>query len=135
MAFQLQCLLVSIHARLATGDGLLPALWIGTGTFQFTPVLRRATKQGCFFVLPRVFQFTPVLRRATIIRYRIDDLDVSIHARLATGDDGLIKGGEIVVFQFTPVLRRATCFVILRIVLILVSIHARLATGDSKHCS
>ena len=33
---------------------------------------------------------------------------VSIHARLATGDDGAMFDWSQIVFQFTPVLRRAT---------------------------
>ncbi len=57
-----------------------------------------------------MFQFTPVLRRAT----RRDEFwvyiqDVSIHARLATGDGAMLS----IIDRF-----------------IYVSIHARLATGD-----
>ena len=33
--------------------------------FQFTPVMRRATRSGCGLVLSGTFQFTPVMRRAT----------------------------------------------------------------------
>ena len=145
---------VSIHARLATGDVYFAAAGIDE-VFQFTPVLRRATcvrpcraaTASCFNSRPSCdgrpqivwlpwpsvwFQFTPVLRRATVRDDRADgDADVSIHARLATGDqtrkrrrrpgtcfnsrpscDGrplcAAFSSADIPFQFTPVLRRAT---------------------------
>ncbi len=62
-------------------------------------------------MLSKRFQFTPVLRRATPSEYANHALaDVSIHARLATGD--MRKKGKINH--------------------IVVSIHARLATGDGE---
>ena len=119
---------VSIHARLATGDWLEKST-SGPMVFQFTPVLRRATSLFTTLPSPMRFQFTPVLRRATRRVPSTRDFDVSIHARLATGDSCSIRprarrcfnsrpscdGRHIVVdpyandtFQFTPVLRRAT---------------------------
>ena len=97
---------VSIHARLTTGDmRRLPQR--RSATFQFTPVLRRATTRATtaqpttsFNSRPSCdgrqlrknrrsfhqFQFTPVLRRATLGGALQGSLAVSIHARLATGD-------------------------------------------------
>ena len=80
-------IIVSIHARLATGDLAFPFLFAVFVWFQFTPVLRRATNSFRFSFQPIVFQFTPVLRRATGIAI----------STVATAS-----------FQFTPVLRRAT---------------------------
>jgi len=84
-------------------------------------------------VCPQImFQFTPVLRRATKLAVELGDISsVSIHARLATGDkadyagmiadqgfnsrpscDGRLRClyamPRCQEFQFTPVLRRAT---------------------------
>ena len=100
---------VSIHARLATGDDLLSGLQALSSLFQFTPVLRRATRNERETPMPAPFQFTPVLRRATPYFHRAYNL---------------------IWFQFTPVLRRATLFPILTVFFNMVSIHARLATGD-----
>ena len=99
--------------------------------FQFTPALRRATKRKrksqtekrfnsrppCdgrlrFFnpsALRCMFQFTPALRRATswpLPSFRV--VLVSIHARLATGDEVRAVLEYVEEFQFTPALRRAT---------------------------
>ena len=100
---------VSIHARLATGDASSRPTFRTSScfnsrpscdgrhhtrvsftdeTFQFTPVLRRATDAVCSGVMWKMwFQFTPVLRRAT---------------------GGLGAQYTVRKFQFTPVLRRAT---------------------------
>ena len=60
----LAVLVVSIHARLATGDR--DRRWYEShGLFQFTPVLRRATRFRADRTEAAKFQFTPVLRRAT----------------------------------------------------------------------
>ena len=99
--------------------------------FQFTPVVRRATKSSplftilvCFNSRPscdgrrrasrrcsgtRWFQFTPVVRRAT-------------HTKPRTM--------QCSVFQFTPVVRRATIPLKSELPSRDVSIHARRATGD-----
>ena len=78
---------VSIHARLATGDTSLNVRKSWTFKFQFTPVLRRATRP---FIVLQCFRV------------------VSIHARLATGDMSRVLSARDKLFQFTPVLRRAT---------------------------
>ena len=79
-------LAVSIHARLATGDAKYKRLQDAI-KFQFTPVLRRATRPHIGAVSDTTFQFTPVLRRATFHAVAADEVvEVSIHARLATGD-------------------------------------------------
>ena len=101
---------VSIHARLATGDRSVRQL-AASATFQFTPVLRRATASIYLPLLFWLFQFTPVLRRATRTR---------------------LTASAIRTFQFTPVLRRATRARPTRTRLTPVSIHARLATGDRR---
>ena len=78
-------------------------------TFQFTPVVRRATSKTKVFSWWSMFQFTPVVRRATHFHSPAHvPKTVSIHARRATGD---LKSRLIAVegrFQFTPVVRRAT---------------------------
>ena len=107
MAPRLYTRLVSIHARLATGD----ISHKPTVLFHVVSIhARLATGDDEAYMRRRgkKFQFTPVLRRATrpLIRYK--PREVSIHARLATGDK---KRGEVMVR-------------------IKVSIHARLATGD-----
>ena len=56
---------VSIHARLATGDWEKACETYAKCKFQFTPVLRRATLSVRLFLPDDAFQFTPVLRRAT----------------------------------------------------------------------
>ena len=79
------------------------------GTFQFTPVLRRATQK--FAILPGVASFNsrPSCDGRPRREARRRRGAVSIHARLATGDRA----------QDRPRIPRA------------VSIHARLATGDA----
>ncbi len=166
--------IVSIHARLATGDTARRVNPTVHSTFQFTPVLRRATQEEalrkailCFNSRPSCdgrlspgpsnavpgsfnsrpycdgrhtlqdgaaqvgFQFTPVLRRAT--RPDIQGPHgrrVSIHARLATGDRGRRpRRSTLCSFNSRPYCdgrRLAHVPNIHR----LVSIHARLATGD-----
>ena len=123
---------VSIHARRATGDlhprhrppiragfnsrpscdGRPSLQFSGSAppSFQFTPVVRRATKNRPNSVKFRLFQFTPVVRRATArLACGVVESVVSIHARRATGDIFPTKNGKLCnVFQFTPVVRRAT---------------------------
>ena len=83
-----------------------------------------------------LFQFTPALRRATRLRYLgKSQSEVSIHARLATGDERPKKIQHSKKFQFTPALRRATPLRKTRLERRLVSIHARLATGDAARDS
>ena len=78
---------VSIHARLATGDRRPRPVSCRRSGFQFTPVSRRATRLAQSQFNLNQFQFTPVSRRATVANRR--------HAT---------RYG----FQFTPVSRRAT---------------------------
>ena len=145
---------VSIHARLATGD-VKNGLNAAGQLFQFTPVLRRATKvevreesrivsiharlatgdttRICTSI-PRRFNSRPSCDgRLGVEKDDIVEAQVSIHARLATGDLRAEAFGFSPVFQFTPVLRRATSTsALLRRQV--VSIHARLATGDVCFC-
>jgi len=79
--------LVSIHARLATGD---VAEDCKPSAHRVSIHARLATGDASAD-LPKsyegMFQFTPVLRRATALAIVRDDVClVSIHARLATGD-------------------------------------------------
>ena len=143
---------VSIHARLATGD-ILHYATLDNERFQFTPVLRRATARGnrhrylCGFnsrpscdgrqkrlsvdVRVFVFQFTPVLRRATAAEStQTTPPEVSIHARLATGDDIVVKVGDGDDVSIHARLATGDGLAVERAVRRLVSIHARLATGD-----
>ena len=76
---------VSIHARLATGDRVCVSSALRR-TFQFTPVLRRATIACVNLGIDHRFNSRPScdgrLREQPVERSR----EVSIHARLATGD-------------------------------------------------
>ena len=100
--------LVSIHARRATGDKIQGAQALKVFTFQFTPVVRRATPLG----LGRFHRTVSIhARRATGDRLAISPVGaamVSIHARRATGDSWQGNSNNMGVFQFTPVVRRAT---------------------------
>ena len=122
--------IVSIHARLATGDQASARV---QPDFAVSIHARLATGDVVhkLATLMARFQFTPVLRRATRVGVAVDGRKlVSIHARLATGDIEVpyIVAGE--TFQFTPVLRRATPVCGAPATMLRVSIHARLATGD-----
>ena len=125
--------MVSIHARLATGDARFRECPLPPPCFNSRPSCdgrpgqadgqqagRRFNSRPSCDGRPKVqtnaaeyrlFQFTPVLRRATD-ETELNDLlwFVSIHARLATGD------------ARPTVLARC----------MKVSIHARLATGDAR---
>ena len=122
---------VSIHARHATGDTPLGKSPPSSRRFQFTPVMRRATG----WVHPRQpsgrFNSRPSCDGRPDGYPRDSRLDVSIHARHATGDappGEPIRAGTVSSharhatgdpfrmsvrfsdfwFQFTPVMRRAT---------------------------
>ena len=84
---------VSIHARRATGDEPTFRINGTVATFQFTPVVRRATILRQAQTTERGFQFTPVVRRATPKR---------------------LPPKKPLPFQFTPVVRRATPRLLLR---------------------
>ena len=129
-AVEIAARLVSIHARLATGDGDARR---AAHASDVSIHARLATGDDDFEDLRAqgLFQFTPVLRRATRCRdSRARLLDVSIHARLATGDMGCQRHiSRAIRFnsrpscdgrRLAPLPRRGD----------LVSIHARLATGD-----
>ena len=77
---------VSIHARHATGDGDAEARR-GGGSFQFTPVMRRATGRVDDDLCERLVSIHA--RHATgdcVVATRDVEARVSIHARHATGD-------------------------------------------------
>ena len=124
---------VSIHARHATGD-VDEAYKPGGKTFQFTPVMRRATSGdpgaardlACFNSRPSCDG-----RRA---RHRLH------HDRRRFNSRPSCDGRQVpptscplfVLFQFTPVMRRATRLDGLQLTKSAVSILARHATGDSS---
>ena len=56
--------LVSIHAPRARGDRFAQVI-NKPSRFQFTPLVRGATRKGAFNVSALVFQFTPLVRGAT----------------------------------------------------------------------
>ena len=76
---------VSIHAPRARGDTArtyakyLPA-------FQFTPLVRGATRTMVAVLNYMLFQFTPLVRGATVKFLYGTKSDVSIHAPRARGD-------------------------------------------------
>jgi len=77
---------VSIHARLATGDANLgEQAVLNKVSIHARLATGDVNSKGVSDYL--TFQFTPVLRRATLRNRRnAERLRVSIHARLATGD-------------------------------------------------
>ena len=100
--------------------------------FQFTPVVRRATRGAGNGSAKSAFQFTPVVRRATS-KYCASVQPNCFNSRPSC--DGR-HGGNVMMglqemFQFTPVVRRATVGNEAAMREALVSIHARRATGDS----
>ena len=124
--------------------------------FQFTPVLRRATLFAAGNLLADsfnsrpscdgrreydgteeakgVFQFTPVLRRATpVLAHVLVVVDVSIHARLATGDRCSHRRRRAEQrFNSRPSCDGRHELDEIHYQHIDVSIHARLATGDAN---
>ncbi len=78
-----------------------------------------------------MFQFTPVLRRATYaLRLMLLSLEVSIHARLATGDADILARKAPGNVSIHARLATGDTPGGKRVIVIMVSIHARLATGD-----
>ena len=100
---------VSIHARHATGDVWASGLR-SDGVFQFTPVMRRATECADAEVVEVAFQFTPVMRRATCEQPRGCLERGGFNSRPSCDGRPQRRGCEAVS---------------------VVSIHARHATGDS----
>ena len=147
---------VSIHARLATGDRQTRENAPTTRPFQFTPVLRRATRHwDMLYYRTPCFNSRPSCDGRHGGEQPPHPLGVSIHARLATGDrvrHGAFRRRPVSIharlatgdlepwhwratdwrFQFTPVLRRATQAARRLTHKVIVSIHARLATGDRR---
>ena len=76
---------VSIHAPHARGDEVEIEVKDGA-SFQFTPLMRGATRRCFVFALTSLFQFTPLMRGATDVLDERDTGAVSIHAPHARGD-------------------------------------------------
>ena len=78
-------------------------------SFQFTPVMRRATLPRRDGDERREFQFTPVMRRATIMLiHKIRDIQFQFTPVMRRATPGLFDTLAYLAFQFTPVMRRAT---------------------------
>ena len=103
-------------------------------SFLSTPSARRATSSG-----RRIdrwttqFLSTPSARRATVsVGYRIDTIEISIHALREEGDLGHgPKSAMLIKFLSTPSARRATDKRICKGVILIISIHALREEGDT----